>query len=133
MTKYNSKKVTIDGIQFDSKSEGDYYLYLSEQLQDGLIKSFSLQPKIELIPKFEKYGKKFRSTTYTPDFKVTDWEDNVTYIDVKGFSTAPSELRKKLFDYLFPNDKLVWLSYVKKYGGWIEIDELKRLRKESKK
>ncbi|NCB66288.1 MAG: DUF1064 domain-containing protein, partial [Bacilli bacterium] len=28
MTKYNAKKVTIDGITFDSKAEGAYYQHL---------------------------------------------------------------------------------------------------------
>ena len=27
-SKYNAKKVEIDGIKFDSKAEGEYYLHL---------------------------------------------------------------------------------------------------------
>ena len=30
MNKYRNKKVEIDGIKFDSKHEGEYYLYLKK-------------------------------------------------------------------------------------------------------
>ncbi len=30
MSKYESKKITIDGIIFDSKDEAKYYLYFKE-------------------------------------------------------------------------------------------------------
>jgi hypothetical protein len=133
MTKYNSKKVIIDEIQFDSKVEGDYYLYLKEQLRCGKIAKFDIQPKVELIPKFEKLGVKHRAITYTPDFLIYHLDNSKEYIDIKGFGTLASDLRRKLFDYLYREDKLTWLSYVKKYGGWVEYDLLTKLRRENKK
>ncbi|HBF3147915.1 TPA: DUF1064 domain-containing protein, partial [Clostridioides difficile] len=51
MSKYNNKKIVIDGIKFDSKDESEYYLYLKEKKENGEIKDFGLQQKFELQPK----------------------------------------------------------------------------------
>lgn len=93
-----------------------------------------LQPKIVLIEKFEKYGKKFRQSTYSPDFLVTYSDNSREYIDVKGFSTQQGELRRKLYDSKFP-DTLRWVTYSKKYSvtGWIDWDELEKIRKDNRK
>ena len=31
MSKYNNKKVVVDGMEFDSKKEANYYLYLKQK------------------------------------------------------------------------------------------------------
>lgn len=133
MSKYNSKKVEYKGIQFDSKVECDYFKELEIKKMNGEIKSFSIQPTYQLIPKFEKFGTKYRAMTYTPDFLIINNDDTETLVDIKGFGTLASELRKKLFDYLYQDKQLIWLSYSKKYGGFIEYKELQRLRKANKK
>ncbi|MDB0438076.1 DUF1064 domain-containing protein [Clostridioides difficile] len=135
MSKYNNKKIVIDGIKFDSKDESEYYLYLKEKKEKGEIKDFGLQQKFELQPKFKKDGKSYRAITYTVDFAIYKWNGEVVYIDVKGYSTQQGELRKKLFDYKYQDKTLIWISKSKKYGidGWIEYDELKKKRKENKK
>ncbi|HBF5457517.1 TPA: DUF1064 domain-containing protein [Clostridioides difficile] len=135
MSKYNNKKIIIDGIKFDSKDESEYYLYLKEKKANGEIKDFGLQQKFELQPKFKKDGKSYRAITYTVDFAIYKWNGEVVYIDVKGYSTQQGELRKKLFDYKYQDKILIWISKSKKYGadGWIEYDELKKKRKENKK
>jgi len=61
MSKYKSKKIEIDSIKFDSKDEANYYLYLKDKKAKGEIRDFGLQQKFELIPKFEKGGKKYRA------------------------------------------------------------------------
>ncbi|MDW0103702.1 DUF1064 domain-containing protein [Clostridioides difficile] len=135
MSKYNNKKIVIDGIKFDSKDESEYYLYLKEKKENGEIKDFGLQQKFELQPKFKKDGKSYRAITYTVDFAIYKWNGEVVYIDVKGYSTQQGELRKKLFDYKYQDKKLIWIAKSKKYGvdGWIEYSELKKKRKENKK
>ena len=133
MSKYNSKKVEYKGILFDSKVEMKYYQELEQKVDRGEIKSFSTQPTYTLIPKFEKFGKKYRAMTYTPDFLIINNDDTELLVDIKGFGTLASELRKKLFDYFYQDKELIWLSYSKKYGGFIEYSELIRLRKENKK
>ena len=131
--KFNAKKIEYNGIIFDSTVEKNYYIELQQKVKNGEIKSFSIQPKYVLQDKFVKYGKKFREICYSPDFMIINNDDSITLVDVKGFSTPASELRKKLFDYKFRDIKLVWLTYVKKHGGWVTVEELKKLRKENKK
>lgn len=67
-SKYGAKKIVIDGITFDSKDEGRYYLYLKELKAKDKILNFERQPKYELQPSFKKYGKTHRAITYAPDF-----------------------------------------------------------------
>lgn len=135
MSKYKNKKVEIDGIKFDSKDESQYYLYLKKQKEDGKIKDFGLQQKFELQPSFKKDGKTYIAITYTVDFAVYKWNGEVEYIDVKGMETQQGLLRKKLFDYKYPDLKLTWVAKNLKYGvdGWIEYSELKKKRKAAKK
>ncbi|KGK88015.1 DUF1064 domain-containing protein [Clostridium sp. HMP27] len=135
-SKYKSEKITIDGITFDSKDEARYYEYLKKKKAKGEILNFELQPKYELIAKFEKFGKKYRATTYTPDFLIYHIDGTEELIDVKGFSTQQGELRKKLFDSKYPNVKLTWVARNLKYGdedGWIPYEALQKKRRESKK
>jgi hypothetical protein len=131
MTKYNSKKCQWDGYDFDSKDEMLYYLLLKQRLADGEIAKLILQPKYELVPKFEKNGVKSRAMCYSPDFEIWHHDGTIEVIDVKGMATQQGDMRRKLFDFYYPNIKLTWISRSIKYGenGWIEYDELKKCRK----
>ena len=65
MSKYGAKKTVIDGIKFDSKMEGDYYLYIKKQKEDGKIKDFSLLASItsiylQVVPLLPKAVETFR-------------------------------------------------------------------------
>ena len=134
--KYGNRKTVIDDIKFDSKDEATFYLDLKEMKRNGEIKNFSLQPKMVLIPSFKKYNKTIKSATYTPDFLVEYPNGEKVYIDVKGFETDASKLRKKMFDYFYPELKLIWLVKNKKYGdkyGWIDSEELKKIKRKNKK
>lgn len=136
MSKYYSEKITIDGITFDSKDEGRYYKCLLERKAKGEILNFELKPKLVLIEGFEYFGKKQRSTTYTPDFLIYHLDGSLEYIDVKGYSTQQGVLREKLFKYIYRNSKLTWVASSYKYGdeyGWIEYRELQKIRRENKK
>lgn len=53
MSKYNSRKTTVDGFTFDSKKEAKRYLELKQMEKDGLIHNLQLQVPFELIPPFE--------------------------------------------------------------------------------
>lgn len=41
-SKYGAKKIVIDGLKFDSKDEGNYYLYLKKLIAQGRILNFEL-------------------------------------------------------------------------------------------
>ena len=132
MSKYGAKKVVVDDITFDSKMESEYYLYLKDKKDNGEIKDFELQPQFELLPKFQKHGKTYRAMMYKADFKIEYLDGKVEIIDVKGFTTSDFKLKEKLYNYKYEYPLLL-ITYSKKWGGWIELDELARLRKEAKK
>ncbi|NFM72485.1 DUF1064 domain-containing protein [Clostridium botulinum] len=134
-SKYGAKKIVIDGITFDSKDEGKYYEYLKKLKSQEKILNFELQPKYELQPGFKKNGKTYRAITYAPDFLIYHLDSTEELIDVKGTETQQGNMRRKMFDYKYPDLKLTWVSRSLKYSstGWIEYDELKKIRRENKK
>ncbi|MZK54157.1 DUF1064 domain-containing protein [Clostridium beijerinckii] len=135
-TKYNSKKITVDGYTFDSMDESKYYQALLIRKAKGEIVNFEMQPKFTLIPGFKKQGKTFKAMTYTPDFLIYHNDGSEELIDVKGFSTQQGELRYKLFNYFYQDKKLTWVARNLKYGdkyGFIDYFELKKVRSKNKK
>lgn len=138
MAKYNSKKTVIDGIQFDSKDESLFYLHLKALVEMEIVEGFSLQPKYELIPKFKYQGKNRQAMTYSPDFKVHYTDGDIVLYDVKSIGTATQqgELRRKLFEYKYPELNLVWICRNLKHGneaGWIVYEDLKKIYRDKKK
>ena len=100
--KFKNKKIIIDGIKFDSKKEGYYYVYLKELEKTNKISNLQLQVKYELQPKFKYDNKTYRSITYIADF-VYEENGKTIVIDVKGFKTDVYKLKKKLLLYNYPN------------------------------
>lgn len=136
ISKYGAKKITVDGIKFDSKMEADFYLELKKQKQDGLIVDFELQPRFELLPKFEKNGVKYRKMEYVADFLVfiLDEEHKVVkqVVDVKGFSRDSTFLLKqKLFNWRYRDLNLILITWYA--GKWMTIEEKAKLIKSKKK
>ena len=107
MNKYHNKKITIDGILFDSKREGNYYTKLKLMQNAGLIWNLELQKKYILQASFTFNGKKIREISYYADFVYED-KDGLHVIDTKGYRTDTYKLKKKLF--------------IKKYG--VDIEEI---------
>lgn len=103
--KYNSKKVCIDGIWFDSKAESQYYVCLKRWKQEGKVKEFKCQVPFELIPGYrDMSGKKIRSTHYIADFVVLYPDNTEDVIDVKGsrgIQTDVFKIKKKLFEWVY--------------------------------
>lgn len=95
-----------------------------------------MQPTYTLIDKFKKYGKTHRVITYTSDFLIYHLDGSLELIDIKVFSTQQGELRRKLFDSLYPDLKLTWVTTNLKHDneyGWIKYDELQKIRRQNKK
>ena len=78
--KFNNKKITINGITFDSKKEAARYSNLVKLQEKGVIHDLKTQVKFELIPK----QKGERSCNYVADFVYKDVKDNLIVEDVKG-------------------------------------------------
>ena len=130
MAKYKNEKIVVDGIKFDSKVEAKYYEKLKEDKAKGLIKNFELQPKYTLIPKFERNGKTYRKIEYVADFQVYDNDWNISVIDIKGLATETAKLKRKLFEYNYPQYTLEWLVWNK--GLWRDYDQVVKERKAKK-
>lgn len=131
-SKYNAKTVELDGYIFDSKLEARYYELLKEKQKNDEILFFRVQPIYQLQETFKKYNKTFRRIDYIADFEVHHLDGSIEVVDVKGVETEAFKIKRKLFEHKYPY-KLSLVTYVKKYGGWIELDELKKRRKETKK
>ena len=106
-SKYGSKKVIIDGIEFDSKKEGKRYLELKLLEKANEIRDLELQKVFELQPTFKKNGKTYRKITYKADFCYFSIKEN-KYIceDVKGFKTEVYKIKKKIFEYVYKDLEL---------------------------
>ena len=101
-SKYHNKKVSINGVMFDSKLEANRYKELKILEKNGIIKDLVLQPSYELIPSFKKDNITYRKTVYKADFSYYDNELGKTVIeDTKGYKTEVYILKKKMFEYLY--------------------------------
>ena len=101
-SKYNNKRIRVDGILFDSKLEADYYSELKIQLQAGVIKGFCRQPEFVLIAGFADR----KPVTYRADFIVFNLDGTAEVIDTKGIETEVFKIKEKQFYEKFPHLEL---------------------------
>jgi hypothetical protein len=98
-SKYRSKKITVNGITYDSKKEMRRHLELLEKERKGEIKDLQRQVKFVLIPSqyelYERYGKKGqrlkdgkrcieKECAYVADFVYKE-NGNLVVEDTKGY------------------------------------------------
>ena len=110
--KFNAKRLLLDGKNFDSISEGQYYSELKLQKKAGLIKEIYCQWKEELYA----YG--VHICNYYLDFKVIHNDEKIELIEHKGLPTAIWQLKWKMLKAKYKEDKNVILSinwYKSKY------------------
>lgn len=101
--KYGNKITEVDGIAFDSTKEADYYANLKWLQCTGAVKSIELQPEFVLQPAYEIAGKRIRPIIYRADFKVTEADGHIYYVDTKGMRTQVYLLKKKMLLYKYPD------------------------------
>jgi len=92
--KYGNKKVIIQGIKFDSKWEGEHYLYLKSLERAGTIKDLELQVRFNLMVNDQKICAYIADFCYKREDKDGVWHDIVD--DAKGVETPEFKLKKKL-------------------------------------
>ncbi len=105
-SKYNNKKVTIDGHKFDSLKESRRYLVLRCKQEQGIISELELQPTFVLQEKYRLNGKAIRAIKYIADFRYTGWEGKVIVEDVKSPATAKDKvyvIKKKILLFKYPD------------------------------
>lgn len=103
-TKFNAKKVYINGRKFDSKAESERAKILQTWLACGIIRELEYQPKFALAPCFvDNCGRKNRPIVYIADFSYIEAETGRSIVeDVKGMMTPDYKLKAKLFRHEFP-------------------------------
>lgn len=96
MNKYRSKKITADGLTFDSRKEYFRWHELSLLEKAGKITGLQRQVRFELIPSQRMDGKVVeRPVHYVADFVYQ--EDGQTVVeDTKGFKTKDYILKRKM-------------------------------------
>lgn len=100
-SKYHSRKITIDGVTYDSKKEYDRYRELSFLEDVGFIHDLKRQVKFELLPSQRDLitGKVIeRSVSYIADFVYFEGHKMVVE-DVKGIRTKDYILKRKMLLY----------------------------------
>lgn len=130
----DKEKRTYGGIVFDSQLEMRYYRdVLCPKVESGEVIHYELQKSYELQPKFSRNGKTVLPITYVADFYIEYANGNVEVIDTKGCPDSVAKLKRKLFWYRFPDVNYRWITYVKKWGGWMEYETVQSLRKSEKR
>ena len=96
MPKYGNRKITRDGIEFDSIKECQRYCELKLMQRAGVISDLQMQVKYELIPAQRINGKVVeRAVDYIADF-VYQQNGETVVEDTKGFRTKDYILKRKL-------------------------------------
>lgn len=110
--KYHNKKITLDGITFDSRKEANRYRELKLLEKAGKISVLRLQVKFELIPaQYENTTEKYtrgnkkgqykwklleRECAYIADFVYIDADGKKVVEDTKGMKTKDYIIKRKL-------------------------------------
>lgn len=137
-SKYNvdkdTEKRTYNGIVFDSVLEMRYYRdIILPGVESGNVKKYELQKKYVLIDGFQRNGKRVLPITYVADFYVEYADGHIQVVDIKGMPDTTAKLKRKLFWYVYPDIDYVWITYVKKYGGWGLYDDFAKKRRDEKR
>lgn len=111
-SKYHNHKTTCDGIVFDSKLEARRWEQLKRMLAAGEIKNLQRQPNFILQPSFKKHNKTYRAIEYRADFQYQTQDGRTVVEDVKGIETDVFKIKRKMFEYKFPELSLVLVKKV---------------------
>ena len=105
--KYKNVRQTIDGINFDSKKEADYYLQLKIEKKARLIKDFERQVSFELRGWTANAQKEVGIAVcrHIVDFYVTLKDGTKEVREVKSYGTMTDvwKLKHKLFEANYPD------------------------------
>lgn len=101
-SKYGNKKVSVDGIIFDSQAEANYYCNLKILLRMGEIDGFCRQPRFIITEGVDGKG-----AEYVADFIIFFPDGTYKIVDVKGVRTEIFKLKMKSFKEKYPKLKVV--------------------------
>ena len=95
LSKYHAKKVTVNGITFDSKHEAERWAELQILQRAGVIEKLKRQVRFELIPP----QKGDRGVSYYADFTYLQ-NGELVVEDAKGFKTPEYIIKRKMMLWL---------------------------------
>lgn len=128
------KERTYKGTRYDSKTEMLFYIeFVEPRLESGEIISCERQVEYVLQDKFKYKDKTILPIKYRSDFNIIWKSGELQVFDVKGNPDNMSLLKRKMMWAKYPETNLTFICRNLKFGGWIEYDQLKKLRRESKK
>ena len=90
--KFNAKPTEVDGIRFDSKMESNYFKKLKLRQEAGEVIFFLRQCPLHLPG----------NVKYVVDFVEFLSDNSVSFIDVKGYDTPMSKLKRKQTEAIYP-------------------------------
>jgi hypothetical protein len=112
MSKYHSRKITRDGVTFDSVKEYKRFCELSLLERAGAITDLQRQVKFVLIPAQREFTNEIdkkgrfktgklleRECAYIADFVYLDEKGRRVVEDTKGFKTKDYVIKRKLMLY----------------------------------
>lgn len=130
-------KRTCNGIVFDSELEMKYYRdVVLPGVKSGRIKYYELQKPYELQSKFVHDGKIVQPIKYVADFYIEYADGSSEVIDTKGIPDSTAIIKRKMFWYVYPDIKYIWVTWSKIDGGWCSYEYVKQqrsLRRKNKK
>ncbi|MCM1270692.1 MAG: DUF1064 domain-containing protein [Ruminococcus flavefaciens] len=127
-------KRTCNGIVFDSELEMKYYRdVVLPGVESGRIKYYELQKPYELQPKFVHDGKIVQPIKYVADFYIEYADGSSEVIDTKGIPDSTAIVKRKMFWYVYPDIKYIWVTWSKIDGGWCDYEYVKQQRNLRKK
>lgn len=94
--KFGAQRTAYGGVTYHSKKEAEKAAELDLLKRAGEVKHWERQVKIPLIVNGQEI------CTYVCDFKVTDKNNKVEYVECKGFLTPEAKLKMKLVRALYP-------------------------------
>lgn len=123
MGKYRNKKITVDGIYFDSRKEARRYLVLKQYEKEGKIRDLKWQVEFALLPaQYEpstevyqrgehkgelKQGKLIeRAVVYIADFTYVTADGQYIVEDVKGGVKTKEYILKRKMLLFFHNIRI---------------------------
>lgn len=119
MNKYGNKKVTVDGIEFDSRKEAKRYCELKLLERAGEISGLELQKEFELVPaqyenvSREEYikskGKKTRGKCIE---RAVEYKADFVYIE-NGIIVVEDTKGMRTKDYIIKRKLMLWVHGIK--------------------
>jgi hypothetical protein len=98
--KYGNRKITVDGLTFDSRAEARRYGELKLLQAAGEIRDLEMHPRFDLVPGVVLDGRKRPPIRYTADFAY--WENGERVVeDVKSpaSKTTAYKMRRHLMKH----------------------------------